>query len=278
MTLAGLLDLIPPNIRDQVEILRVKPHNQMNRKDQFVYIKKRYVAFLPDGSHLCSCLQGRHLGLPCRHFFAAILIYRQHGFHINLVHKNWVVPSRRMHMATRYWIYLPQLKYSSGQSITTTPHSSRPPVFTASPEIQKALPPRTPKRKRFDPFQATKPLQTILETPIPSYKTATVNRQLKASATQRLDAVWRLVQDNPLQVQQPLDALDDMGSEVKQLNEDTHGSHPLNVFRSQDPNSAGNLLPQDPLTIPTPGRKSKARIQSSLEISQARKKRMKNGD
>lgn len=278
MTLAGLVDVIPPDIKDQVQILRVKAHDQMNRKDQLIYIKKRYLAFLPDGSHICSCLQIRHLGLPCRHFFAAILIYREYGFHINLIHKKWVIPSKRMDMATRCWIYLPQLKHSSDQSTTEIQRPTRPPIFTTSPKTQTVLPPQTPQRKRFDPFQSRTPLSTIPETPTQSRNTAAANRQLKGSAQERMDSIWRLVQSDPLRVQQFLNELDDIRREVTQLDEETHGRHPLNETRTQDFESVGNMLPQDPLTIPTPGRKDRTRIKSSLEISKARKKHKKNCD
>jgi len=198
MTLTGLLNLIPPDIRDHVNILRVKSHDQMNRKNQFVYAKKRYLAFLSDDSHLYSCLQGRHLSLPCHHFFATILIYWQYEFHINLIDNQWVVSSQCTCTITRNWIHLSQLQRSSGQSTMRILYSNHPPIFTTSPEMQIIQPSRTSKCKIFDPFQATKPLQTILETPTPSYKSVTVNRQLKTSTTQRLDTIWRLVQDNSL--------------------------------------------------------------------------------
>ncbi|CAB1115857.1 unnamed protein product [Ectocarpus sp. CCAP 1310/34] len=54
------------------------------------------IVFGPNNFHLCSCLKLLRLGLPCRHYFAALLrflggVYRgiRHDFHGSSVHNRW---------------------------------------------------------------------------------------------------------------------------------------------------------------------------------------------
>src|SRR5271169_2159022 len=108
VTLDALLDCIPVPARAEMRMYRVKPQDVIDKSGRCIYIKKRYVAILSKGEHICTCLLGRHTGIPCQHFFAVINRFRtRHGFNISEVHTHWRLPSERERSELRQWIHLP---------------------------------------------------------------------------------------------------------------------------------------------------------------------------
>jgi hypothetical protein len=107
MTLASIMDLVPPSDRASVKIYRVKPSNRYNALGTVEYKRKRYIVIRPDGFELCTCLYGRHTGVPCRHFFAVVNHAPEtHGFNIAQVHRHWINPLEVDNAVGRSWIYL----------------------------------------------------------------------------------------------------------------------------------------------------------------------------
>ena len=122
MTLAALIDLIPPQEQDSSIIYRVKPLNQFDRLQGLIHVKKRYVAVKADGYALCSCLQGVNLGIPCRHIFAVMNRHQETvRFHIGFFHVRWYCPNLWGQAWKWSWIDLrrPQWKQTSDTNITS---------------------------------------------------------------------------------------------------------------------------------------------------------------
>lgn len=117
MTLAAIIDLIPPDQHDSATIYRVKPLDQFDTFRNKIHIRKRYVVILEDGYSICSCLQGRNLGIPCRHFFAVLNRFRlEIAFNIDQIHPHWLIPDKRIYAMTRDWIYGDLIDESTGTS------------------------------------------------------------------------------------------------------------------------------------------------------------------
>lgn len=110
MTLAALIDLIPEQERDSIIIYRVKPLDRFDQFNGAIYVRKRYVAVKADGYSICSCCQGQHLGLPCRHFFAVMNRFQNNvGFHISQIHPRWMLIRLRDRVSNHPWRYLQKL-------------------------------------------------------------------------------------------------------------------------------------------------------------------------
>lgn len=83
-----------PNIADQSDAafhtrkFRVHYHPAMSRgipQEHTVWVGKE------PGVHICSCLALPHTGRPCPHFYAALMNFRDIGFHISVVHPRWLI-------------------------------------------------------------------------------------------------------------------------------------------------------------------------------------------
>lgn len=111
MTLQSLLNLLPRNVVPQSHLYCVKPPDEIDRRGTIVHLRQRFVAILPDGQAICSCLKGRHHGIPCRHFLAVLRKFRNHSFNMKLLHYHWQRLDKRTEALSRPDVYLPQTEY-----------------------------------------------------------------------------------------------------------------------------------------------------------------------
>lgn len=64
---------------------------EMRDGESYEYLVARFL----DGSHLCGCRTLQTLGLPCRHFWAAMLQNKNFGFQIGLLNEHWLSEKAR---------------------------------------------------------------------------------------------------------------------------------------------------------------------------------------
>ena len=90
------MDLISPHLLDQTNIYRLREPDQLNKFGQQVFAPTRYIAIMPGGKILCSCLKQIHHGIPCQHYFAVWLRLRQIDipFSIRYFNRHWILPNR----------------------------------------------------------------------------------------------------------------------------------------------------------------------------------------
>lgn len=48
------------------------------------------LALLSDGRYICDCLMGINLGIPCRHFFRALIDAKSLQFHIGMIRARFI--------------------------------------------------------------------------------------------------------------------------------------------------------------------------------------------
>ena len=107
MALQSVLQCVPTALHSTMSIYRVKPRNEYTPAGEVLYKRTRYVIIYQEGFALCTCLLGRHLGIPCSHFFAVMQRFpEKHGFNIAQVHQKWHNPFGRERCLDRPWIYL----------------------------------------------------------------------------------------------------------------------------------------------------------------------------
>ena len=106
MTLKSVMDLVPEHARSTVKIHRIKPPNRYNTLGQVEYKRKRYVVIFRNGFELCTCLLGRHTGIPCSHFFAVLRHRTEHSFNIAQINQRWHNPLDLPSSGSRPWVSL----------------------------------------------------------------------------------------------------------------------------------------------------------------------------
>jgi len=190
MTLQAIIDLVLNSEREGMLIYRVKEHDRYNELQQLIYSRKRYVVFQRSGYSLCSCGQGCHLGIPCRHIFAVVFNFRQHGFNISQVDKQWMIIGRREAATVRPWLYLPRMERSSQTEIATV----LTPTSVADPSLplhrcfpQRPLQPGGLSHYRLRPKQ----LALIHSSLAPDSKPALVSRD-RHTVSQRRNSISTL--------------------------------------------------------------------------------------
>ena len=106
VTLASLLQSVPEKQRTGAKVYRVKPDDKLEDGGKVTYVRRRHVAILNTGFHLCTCVLERHVGIPCRHFFAVLRVMREnkHEFNIAQVNLHWHLPHELSRSQTRSWI------------------------------------------------------------------------------------------------------------------------------------------------------------------------------
>lgn len=106
MTLKSIMDLVPEHARSTLKIYRIKPPNRYNTLGQVEFKRKRYVVIFRNGFELCTCLLGRHTGIPCSHFFAVLRHRTKHSFNIAQINQRWHNPSDLQSSGSRPWVSL----------------------------------------------------------------------------------------------------------------------------------------------------------------------------
>jgi hypothetical protein len=117
-----LLDLISPSLQSQCIFYRVDPDFRFDTSGG----PPRIVIFLPNGNSICSCLLGRHTGIPCRHYFAVLRKYpKDRLFHLNLINPHWYTYD------SVDWKNRPWVRLTSFESIPDQTPPNLPPLPTS---------------------------------------------------------------------------------------------------------------------------------------------------
>ena len=270
------MDLVPPHVRSSVVVYRVKPPSVYNTLGLVEYKRKRYVVIHSEGHEICSCLHGRHTGIPCRHFFAVVkYAKRPHGFNIAQVHEHWINPLLIGETRVRPWVYLQ--RDANGHAVTRNTET----LVQRVPLVHLDETHNTD----FDPLQ-TGVLQEP-ESMIEFEGSYLTPRQVKSAITKRhaasgfkneVDAFMKTNNSPARQqtlTQQIAVANEQTREELRLLNGVTWQEVPVD--------HGGQPVILDPLKHLQYGRKQEARIKSGLEKSaskmkQSRKKTQNNID
>ena len=114
VTLAALLQSVPQEQREGIQVYRVKPDDKTEPGGKTTYVRRRHLAILNTGFALCTCAMERHVGIPCRHFFAVLRMMANgtYGFNIAQVNLHWHLPHELSRSQERDWIYLSRTQTS----------------------------------------------------------------------------------------------------------------------------------------------------------------------
>jgi hypothetical protein len=281
MTLASILELVPMAEQSKALVYRVKPPD-VYVSGKLMYTRKRYVVIQQDGTATCTCLLGRHLGIPCQHFFAVLMKFTQHGFNIRQVNLHWHQPERINLSLKVEWIHhrtfapipifpqvhlLPPVEPSVHLQISLhtsqVHHAPIPQINSAGSPMQH---PSTPRHSTMPP---------TYQTPTPNgrgkrdYQDLTSEAQTFAKTNQspeRFRRVCELIQRENKQIKEEA-LLVEKGAAVSMRKKAKHSNTPM------PSSSAGtDIPPLDPINMyRTTGRKAEARKKAAHEPRKPRK-------
>lgn len=193
---------------------------------------------------VCTCLKGRHSGIPCRHFFAVIKEHpAKHPFNIAQIHPRWVEYEKRQNSINRPWIYL-----ASPQSANATVVSNNPNLAT------QTVAPSTPHCGIMEPFDDR------VVTPRQSSK-----KSSKSIYGNTMEAVKHFLKTNNSQ-----DASEEFLKHVETKIAETNERN-----RRADPLPPGSSRIIDPPKNSAKGRKRNARYKGKDETQKSSKKQRK---
>jgi hypothetical protein len=293
MTLSSIIDLVPPEYRDTSVIYRVKPPDEFDRFGRCVYTYRRFVAIRPDGQSICTCLLGRHLGIPCAHFFAVLRQFPQNEFNISMVHPHWQLPDQRIRAQTRPFVHLRHTNAPDAANKQQTRMNPQPPAaisagsaIVAVPPAHGGIPPRA-NRTVTPPLRGHAVGTTLSTDPAAHFQEMFMApRQTHGPDAKRKNYtrvmeltkhLMKLIGDDDAHSHQIVLRLH---SDIEYVQEQQSiASYNVNIAPVSQPRSIvdGSTpevpLPLDPVRVNTPGRKRTSRLKSSLELSSPKKKR-----
>jgi len=259
MTLKSVMDLVPEHARSTVKIYRIKPPNRYNTMGQVEYKRKRYVVIFRNGFDLCTCLLGRHTGIPCSHFFAVLRHRTEHSFNIAQINQRWHNPLDLASSCSRPWVSLqtePQ-EISNVDEVVTEP--SWPPADlevvnrteTEKQMEQQAHLEMTPRQHRIHDSAKKRIHREITNLTDEIMKHNSPTRQI--NFRNRLAAAFKEIQEE---------------NRVANYHEPTVETSPhpeLDKTEGETTDSRPTENPLDPLPYPKKGRKQTKRIAASME-------------
>jgi len=251
-------------------IYRVKPRSHFDAQGGEIPVRKRYVAVQANGGFVCSCAQGIHQGIPCRHALAVLLSFPVHGFNIRqAVHPHWIIPTERVdYEGENNWIRL-------GSSIHLP--SSAPPSQTLSqppPSPQRSLdivrpPPPSSAPPQFNPSQY---FDAVSNTPM-QMRSPRRSQSQHAARYNEMNNTWddfmRAHEHDPM-ITAHFKAMIEQQTQRTIEREAAVSRQPLTPTIPRSLNLANatpaDLLNSDPIAPVLNGRKRAARCKSSNEI------------
>jgi hypothetical protein len=284
VTLASLLQSVPEKQREGAKVYRVKPDDKLEDGGKVTYVRRRHVTILNTGFHLCTCVLERHVGIPCRHFFAILRVMREskHKFNIAQVNLHWHLPHELSRSQNRPWISIhraPNLA-SRDQSGNVTDavladrgghslgsHATRPTTHE-EPDGQYLL----------SDSEDSDDNETI--NPTPSFYPQNVGAGDRSPPPRAITSLNK--RNNYVQLQSRLQRIVTMGPTAEMYDE-VIDLLERQIDKMEDVNRVANLqspIPQihspstplpsrqrleDPIMFPKVGRRQEARIKSSLE-------------
>lgn len=275
MTLAALIDIIPEQDRQSAVIYRVKPLDRFDQFNGAIYVRKRYVVVKSNGYSICSCSQGQHLGLPCRHFFAVMNRFQSDvGFHISQIHPRWMLIHMRDNVSDRPWRYLQKpnmqvppdemLPLAVGQTLSINPLILTPRL--AGQQQCFATPSQDPIKLDSSPILSpVASFNARFSSPKQSNKIDS-KRQQYGMFMDTSKKLIQTIENSPQRFQTVLAA---MNREIESVEQQQHYISSIRTGQcATSPNATpakGGTLPADPIPILLRGRKRNSRIASSTE-------------
>ena len=216
------------------------------------------MGILPGGYPICTCMLERHVGFPCRHFFAVMNKHTEHEFNIMQVHLHWHDPQKILLSQGREWIYL-----------------DRRPSF----KLPRRRAPESPKTvqiisRRSSPDDLP---QAVSDAPLKQESNKAIasgqNVRSAPSTPSRKRSHWVELHDEMqklLKLDPTIDIFNDTLQYLKsQRGEVTKRRRIVNKLPESSTGQVGEGVPLnenlDPLTFPKYGRKLSRRIKSSTE-------------
>jgi hypothetical protein len=294
MTLSSIIDLVPPEYRDTSVIYRVKPPDEFDRFGRCVYTYRRFVAIRPDGQSICTCLLGRHLGIPCAHFFAVLRQFPQNEFNISMVHPHWQLPDQRIRAQTRPFVHLRHTNAPDAANRQQTRMNPQPPAaigagsaIGAVTPAHSGIPPRAnrtvtppPRGHAVGTTLSTDPaahFQELFMTPRQTHHGPDAKRKNYTRVIELTKHLMKLIGDDDTLADRMLLRLH---SDIEHVQEQQSiASYDVNIAPVSQPRPIvdGSTpevpLPLDPVRVNTPGRKRTSRLKSSVELSSPKKRR-----
>ena len=253
---------IPLSLHPDTAFFRVKPNDIFGAGGERTYIRRRIVAIMPNGYAICTCIMERHIGFPCRHFFAVLNHNAQHGFNVIQVHLHWHEPAEIALAQGRPWINLnrtPVEKKSEKRRLDSEHDDSAVPIISHTSSCSAE--PQLPDISMVESLDHGNPLaiasgQNIRSAPVTPKKRPSQYHEIQNEIQKFLKST-----PPPDIFKETIEYLKERGQEISKRRRIVN----MRNESKEEGNSQVSIENLDPLMFPKTGRKASKRIKSSTE-------------
>lgn len=253
---------IPLSLRSGTVFFRVKSNDIFEAGGERTYICRWIVAIMPDGTAICTCIMERHMGFPCRHFFAVLNHNPRHRFNIMQIHLHWHEPAEITFAQGRSWIHLNRTpKEKKSQKRRRDSGSDEPRVSIISRESSC-----TPRSQSLDismiesldyrNWLAIASGQNLRSASVTPKKTPSQYHEMHSEIQKFLKSG-----SSPDVFNETIEYLKEQGQEISKRRRIVNMRNESN----EEGNSQVSMENLDPLMFPKTGRKVSKRIKSKTE-------------